>query len=153
MRKIPHGLLPVGLRIKRKGGDIMKRKPTARDYERRLRQLAREEETLTLKKQVEDREKALGLRRSFKKPAWAKIMMAAMVLICLEIIVYAEVVMWKHYDLSALYALVGVAASLSLAIWAYCEKSKAENTKGGIVYEKAMQENDNEDSDGGDAAG
>ena len=61
--------------------------------------------------------------------------------------------MWKHYDLSALYALVGVAASLSLAIWAYCEKSKAENTKGGIVYEKAMQENDNEDSDGEDAAG
>ena len=131
----------------------MKRKPTARAYERRLRQLAREEETLDLKKQVEDREKALGLRRSFKKPAWAKIMMAAMVLICLEIIIYAEVVMWKHYDLSALYALVGVAASLSLAIWAYCEKSKAENTKGGIVYEKAMQENYNEDLDGEDAAG
>ena len=38
----------------------MKRKPTARDYERRLRQLAREEETLTLKKQVEDREKEIG---------------------------------------------------------------------------------------------
>ena len=33
-----------------------------------------------------------------------------------QIIIYAEVVMWKHYDLSALYALVGVAASLSLAI-------------------------------------
>lgn len=117
----------------------MKRKLTARDYEKRLAQLDRAERTLNLKKEVENREKELGLRRSFKKPAWAKVMMALMVLICLEIVIYAEVVMWKHYDLSALYALVGVAASLAAAIWAYCEKSKAENTKGGIVYEKAMQ--------------
>lgn len=128
------------------------RKKTSRDYEKRLRQLDRAERTLELKKQVEDREKALGLRRSFNKPSWSKVMMALMVLICVEIIIYAEVIMWTRYDLSALYALVGVAASLAAAIWAYCEKSKAENTKGGIIYDKAMQEN-NEDSGGEDAAG
>lgn len=125
---------------------------TRQDYEKRLRQLERAEKTLDLKKQVEDKEKELGLRRTFKKPAWSKIMLAVMVLICLEIIVYAEIVMWKHYDLSALYALVGVAASLAAAIWAYCEKSKAENTKGGIIYETAMQEN-KDNADGEDAAG
>lgn len=128
------------------------RKKTSRDYEKRLRQLDRAERTLELKKQVEDREKALGLRRSFNKPSWSKVMMALMVLICVEIIIYAEVIMWTRYDLSALYALVGVAVSLAAAIWAYCEKSKAENTKGGIIYDKAMQEN-NEDSGGEDAAG
>lgn len=128
---------------------------TRQDYEKRLRQLERAEKTLELKKQVEDREKALGLRWTFKKPAWAKVMMIIMVLICLEIIIYAEVVMWTRYDLSALYALVGVAASLAAAIWAYCEKSKAENTKGGIVYEKAMQEpvTINENISSEDAAG
>lgn len=125
---------------------------TRQDYEKRLRQLERAEKTLDLKKQVENKEKELGLRRTFKKPAWSKIMLAIMVLICLEIIVYAEIVMWKHYDLSALYALVGVAASLAAAIWAYCEKSKAENTKGGIIYETAMQEN-KDNADGEDAAG
>lgn len=121
------------------------RKPTAKDYERRLAQLDRAERTLNLKKQVEEREKELGLRKTFKKPAWSKVIMVVMVIICLEIIIYTEVVMWTRYDLSALYALVGVAASLAAAIWAYCEKSKAENTKGGIVYDSAMKQKDGED--------
>lgn len=113
---------------------------TNKEYQKRLQELDRMERKIELKKQVEDRERELGLRRTFKKPTWAKVIMAVMVLICLEIIIYSEVAMWERYDLSALYALVGVAASLAVAIWAYCEKSKAENTKGGIVYEKAMQE-------------
>lgn len=125
---------------------------TRQDYEKRLRQLERTEKTLALKKQVEDKEKELGIRRTFKRPAWSKVMLVFMVLICLEIIIYAEVVMWTHYDLSALYALVGVAASLAAAIWAYCEKSKAENTKGGIIYDTAMREKP-ETTDGEDAAG
>lgn len=129
------------------------RKQTASDYERRLRQLDRLEKTQSLKKQVEEREKELGLRRTIKKPAWSKVLMTAMVVICLEIIIYTEVVMWKHCDLSALYALIGVAASLAAAIWAYCEKSKAENTKGGIVYDKAMRETEQRNSDGEEAAG
>ncbi len=124
----------------------MRRKPTAKDYERRLAQLERAEKTLNLKKEVEDRERALGLRWSFKKPAWAKVMMVVMFLICIEILIYTEVVMWVHYDLSALYALVGVAASLAVSLWAYCEKSKAENTKGGIVYESAMKQEDGENN-------
>ena len=118
------------------------KKQTAKDYERRLAQLDRAERTLNLKKQVEEREKELGLRKSFKKPAWSKVIMVVMVIICLEIIIYTEVVMWTRYDLTALYALVGVAASLAAAIWAYCEKSKAENTTGGIVYDSAMKQKD-----------
>lgn len=118
------------------------KKQTAKDYERRLAQLDRAERTLNLKKQVEEREKELGLRKSFKKPAWSKVIMVVMVIICLEIIIYTEVVMWTRHDLTALYALVGVAASLAAAIWAYCEKSKAENTKGGIVYDSAMKQKD-----------
>lgn len=109
------------------------------DFEKRLQELDRLEEQLKLKKQVEERERELGLRWTFKKPTWAKTMMVAMVLICLEIIVYSEIVMWAYWDLSALYALIGVPASMFGIFWAYCEKSKAENTKGGIVYDMAMQ--------------
>ena len=79
-----------------------------------------------------------------KKLAWAKILMVAMIAICLEIIVYAEAIMWYTLDTSSLYALVGVAASLAASIWAYCEKSKAENTAGGIVYDTVMKQQDNE---------
>jgi hypothetical protein len=129
------------------------RKPTTRDYERRLAQLDRTEKTLDLKKQVENREKELGLRRTWKRPPWSKVIMAAMVLICLEIIIFSEVAMLELGDLSALYALVGVAASLAAAIWAYCEKSKAENTKGGIVYDSAMQKPEDNDTGDEDAAG
>lgn len=132
----------------------MKRK-TIKEYEMRLRQLDRAEKALALKKQVEDRETALGLRRPRKRPAWAKVMTAVMSLLCLEIIIFTEAAMWTTGDLSALYALVGAAASLAASIWAYCEKSKAENTKGGIVYEKAMLENceNSEEPAGEDAAG
>jgi hypothetical protein len=129
------------------------RKPTTRDYERRLAQLDRTEKKLDLKKQVENREKELGLRRTWKRPPWSKVIMAAMVLICLEIIIFSEVAMLELGDLSALYALVGVAASLAAAIWAYCEKSKAENTKGGIVYDSAMQKPEDNDTGDEDAAG
>lgn len=75
-----------------------------------------------------------------KKLSYSKALMIAMIVICVEIIVYAEVAMWRLRDLSSLYALVGIAASLAASIWAYCEKSKAENTEGGIVYDAALKQ-------------
>ncbi|MDD2954582.1 MAG: hypothetical protein PHC95_15765 [Parabacteroides sp.] len=77
-------------------------------------------------------------KRRKRKPAFAKILMIAILLICLEIVIYAEVVMVYLSDLSALYALIGIVGGLALAIWAYCEKSGKENTKGGITYDLAM---------------
>lgn len=73
-----------------------------------------------------------------KKLAWSKIMMIVMIIICVQIIVFSEWIMWLYADLSSLYALVGIAAALAASVWAYCDKSKAENTKGGIVYDSAL---------------
>lgn len=75
-----------------------------------------------------------------KKPSWTKVMMVIIVAVCIEIIIYSEVVMWLRYDLSALYALVGVPAAMFGVFWSYSEKSKAENSKGGITYDMAMKE-------------
>lgn len=74
-----------------------------------------------------------------QRKSFGKIIMIAMILICLEIVIYAEIAMIYLADLSALYALIGIVASLAVAIWAYCEKSGKENTKGGITYDLALK--------------
>lgn len=77
---------------------------------------------------------------SKKKQTFGKRLMVAMVLICLQIIIYSEIAMIYLSDLSALYALIGIVAGLAVSIWAYCEKTAKENTKGGITYDLAMIE-------------
>ena len=76
--------------------------------------------------------------RKNKKRSFGKILLIAMILMCLEIVVFSEVAMIYLSDLSSLYALIGIVASLAVAIWAYSEKSAKENTKGGIIYDLAM---------------
>lgn len=88
-------------------------------------------------------------KRRKKKVSFGKILMIAILVICLEIVIYSEVAMIYLADLSALYALIGIVGSLSVAIWAYCEKSKKENTKGGITYDLAMKCQTGDDPDNG----
>ncbi len=123
------------------------KRPEKKNYEMRLAELDEKEKELALKHKVLDREKQLGLRPTFKKPAFSKIMMLIMTILCIEIIIYSEVVMWVHYDLSALYAVVGIAAALAASIWSYHEKSKTENSEGGIVYDTAMKKLELENAD------
>ncbi|MCC8066904.1 MAG: hypothetical protein LIO94_07360 [Clostridiales bacterium] len=134
---------------------FMPRKPA--DYESRLKELDEKQEAIELKKKVRDREIQLGLRRDWKKPAWSKAMMILIFAVCIEIIIYSEWVMFTRYDLSALYALIGVPAAMFGVFWTYCEKSKAENTKGGITYDTAMKkmepDNNESDIDPGDGVG
>lgn len=81
-------------------------------------------------------------KKSKKKPSWGKIMMAVVFGLCIEIVLYAEAVMWVKSDISALYALIGVPAAMVGTFWAYASKSKAENTEGGITYDMAMRQYD-----------
>lgn len=82
-----------------------------------------------------------------EKIAFGKVLMIAILAICLEIVIYSEIAMIYLADLSALYALIGIVGSLAVAIWAYCEKSKKENTKGGITYDLAMKCQSGDDPD------
>ena len=75
-------------------------------YEKRMKELDQIAEEQQLRQQVRDRERELGLRRTRKKPAWGKAMMAVVYGLCIEIVIYAEIVMWMRFDLSALYALI-----------------------------------------------
>lgn len=83
------------------------------------------------------------------KISTSKIFVVAIFVIALEIIIFSEIFMWHTMDGAALYALIGIAASvagMSVSLLAYMNKSKAENTQGGIVYDQAMQQtnDDNE---------
>ena len=75
-----------------------------------------------------------------KKISASKLIMFAMIMLCLEIIIYAEFIMYTLRDTTALYVLIGIPATLTASIWAYSIKSKAENTQGGLVYEATMAE-------------
>lgn len=79
-------------------------------------------------------------KRKRKTLSTSKIALMAMMLVCLEIIIYAEVAMLKLGDLSALYVLIGIPAAMAATIWGYFSKTKVENSEGGIVYEQAMLE-------------
>lgn len=67
-----------------------------------------------------------------KKIAWACIYLV------MEIVLFSEFMMWRTGDLSSLYVLIGLVATLCPIIIKFYSKSQAENTKGGIVYDAAF---------------
>lgn len=79
-------------------------------------------------------------KKNKKLPSTSKLILIGAVILCLQIIIFCEYMMWKTGDLSAMYVLIGIAASLTSLVLGYFLKSKYENTAGGIVYETAMEE-------------
>lgn len=84
-----------------------------------------------------------------KLPSTSKLVLLAVFLICIELLIYCEYAMLVLNDASAMYALIGIPATLIPTTLGYFSKAKSENSTGGLVYEKAMfemnQSNNNED--------
>ena len=70
-----------------------------------------------------------------KAPSTSKLILWTVVLICVEIVLFSEFAMLKTGDTSALYALIGVPATLVPAVLGYYQK---ENCIGGLVYETTV---------------
>ena len=79
-----------------------------------------------------------------KKISTTKIILFVVFLICIEILVFCEIMMDKYGDMSAMYALISVPVTLVPIVLGYLIKSKAENTQHGITYEIAMLEKQQE---------
>ena len=96
-------------------------------------------------------------RKKRKKIPYSKIVMGLLFILALQIVIYAEYIMFLTRDVAPLYTLIGISASLTAAFFGYLSHSKAENTKGGIVYDSAMAEmgmhEEEENSDGDEAVG
>ena len=73
-----------------------------------------------------------------KKWSTSKIVLLVVFIMCIEILIFAEIMMNKYGDLSAMYALIGVPVSLVPIVLGYYHKSARENSQGGITYDMAM---------------
>ena len=114
-----------------------------REFNAKLKEIQRENESLRRINKLEEE------RSRFAKPKkkWlsaSKIALMVMFLVVFEIVVFTEWLMYKTQDLSALYVLIGIPATMVLPLWKYYSKSEAENTRGGIVYDVAMKQMDPE---------
>lgn len=64
-----------------------------------------------------------------KKIETSKIIVAMVFAICLEILIFSQIVMIVFHDTSALYTLISVPVTLIPTLIMYFNKSKAENLK------------------------
>ena len=97
-----------------------------------------------IQKLEEERKK---LNKKHKLPPTSKIILLVVFVLSIQIIAFVEFVMLKYGDFSAAYALIGIPVTIVPTILGYFYKSKAENTQGGIIYEKAMMSAEDEDDE------
>lgn len=96
-------------------------------------------------------ERAKGRQKKSRSISNSKLVLWAMVILVFCIAIWFMYESHRLCDLSQAYALLGIVASLAPVIFGYYSKSKAENTKNGIVYESAMkqfQDNSDDNSEG-----
>lgn len=110
------------------------------EYEKEMKQIRRMNESKKRQQKLKA-EKA----KSRKKFSNSKLVLWAMVLLVFAIAIWFMYESHRLCDLSQSYALLGIVASLAPVIFGYYSKSKAENTEGGIIYETAMKEHEEND--------
>lgn len=110
-----------------------------KDYEKKLMRIRMNNISIERKRNL--REERLRFFPKVKRPSTSKLLLWAAVLLCVEIIAFCEIAVVITGDTSFLYVLAGVPTTLVPTICSYYNKSKCENTAGGIVFETAMQMN------------
>lgn len=114
-------------------------------HRRRIAEIKRDNEYYKLLAEQEQ------LKKKYKKKvSSAKLAMAFIFINCTLIeafsihITYRALSTLGILDLSAILGLISAVVGESVAYVVYCAKSKHENTKGGIVYDMAMAQLDND---------
>lgn len=110
---------------------------TKEKYEAKLKKIKEKNRSEKLKQSLNKEKNKYKNKRSLST---SKIILIGATLLCLQIILFCEYMMFRTSDLSSMYVLIGIAASLTSIVIGYYVKSKAENTIGGIVYDTAMEE-------------
>lgn len=107
-----------------------------KEYNSRLRKI--KAENLTMERKRKLREEKNKYRPKIKLPSTSKLILMFVSLLCIEILIFCQYVIIALGDTSALYAMIGVPVTLVPIILGYYFKSKSENTIGGITYDMAM---------------
>lgn len=109
---------------------------TNREFQRELEKIKKDNEQKELLREL--RSERHRLDEPKKKIPTSKKIVWSCILLVLEIVLFSEFMMWHTGDLSSLYVLIGLVATLAPIIVKFYSKSQAENTKGGIVYDAAF---------------
>lgn len=121
---------------------------TQREYERKLREIQRENESIERYNKL--RQEKRNIQGGVKKPSTDKLIATYLFIILNVVLIYAMLAMWHFADLSYLGVLITDIAGQVITYYIYAKKATAQNTKGGITYDLAMlehgTENNNTDS-------
>ena len=110
---------------------------TSREYELELKKIKAQNRQIEMKRNL----KAAKVKRfNIPRVSTSKLILVAVLLLNLQIIYFVEKAIMTYGDLSALYALIAIPATLIPTVWAYFSKAKAENCAGGITYDSAMEQ-------------
>ena len=118
---------------------------TQEKYAKRMRYAERKAEIRRLQKQID--EINVSSKKKRKKFSTSKLYMVLMLAIALEIVFFIEYITLHTGDTSCLYVLASIpVTTLVPSLMSYFKKSRIENSAGGIVYDMAMnQTQDNEE--------
>lgn len=106
------------------------------EYKARLKMI--KAKNLTKERKAKLKKEKDKYKTKLKLPSTSKLVLFGVFLFCIEILIFCEYAMIVMGDASAMYALIGIPATLIPTVMSYYNKSKAENTINGIVYETAM---------------
>lgn len=118
------------------------------NYSKKLSRLKDKNEYLQEKYKLQSEQNIYKVKA--KAPSTSKLILWTVVFICLEIIGFSEYAMLRTGDTSALYALIGVPATLVPAVLGYYHKAAKENCVGGVVYQSMINNSCNDNIDGSD---
>ena len=111
---------------------------TTKEYEEKLKRIRYKNKQKEMKARLEKEEDKY--KKKFKWPSTTKLIATYLFVIFNVVLVFVMYAMWHFADLSYLGVLITDIAAQVLVYLIYVQKSKAENTVGGIVYDKAMAE-------------
>ena len=110
-----------------------------REFNKKLKEIQKENESIRRINKLEQERSRLR-RTKKKKLTTSKLALLIMFFIVFEIVIFTELLMYKTQDLSALYVLIGIPATMILPLWRYYAKSQVQNAQGAITYAMAMKE-------------
>lgn len=111
-----------------------------KDFNNRLKQIQAENVQMERLAILEKEKNKYKKKFKVKLPSTSKLILLVASLLCFQIVIFCEYIMLKFQDTSAMYALIGVSASLIPVVLGYYSKAKAENTVGGITFETTMSQ-------------
>ena len=109
---------------------------TKSQFDVKLAKAKRRNENIEYRRRL--REERMKYWPKFIIPSTSKIVLIVAAILCVEILFFCQWMIVKTGETNALYAMVGVIATLAYVVLGYFVKSTKENTKFGITYETAM---------------